>query len=79
ISSLSSSARGSTYATFGANVTKGSHFLVEYSASDGLHLAQITQGATSNHLASTSTGIDLIDLVGVTQHLTAANLMILAA
>ena len=79
ITSLSSSATGSTYATFGANLAKGSHFLVEYAASDGIHLAQITQGATSNHLASTSTGLDLIDLVGVTQHLTAANLMILAA
>ena len=79
ISSLSSSSRGSTYATFGSNIAKGSHFLVQYTASDGVHIAEITQGATSNHLASTSTGVDLIDLVGVTQHVNAANLMILAA
>ncbi|MFO1118187.1 MAG: hypothetical protein U1E28_21170 [Beijerinckiaceae bacterium] len=79
ITSLSSNAAGSTYATFGAAVAKGSHFLVEYTGSDGTHIAEITQGATSNHLASSSTGVDLIDLIGVSQHVASSNLLILAA
>lgn len=79
INSLSSNAAGSTYATFGAAVAKGNHFLVEYTGSDGTHIALITQGATSNHLASSSTGVDLVDLIGVSQHVAASNLFILAA
>jgi len=79
ISNLASSATGSTYATFGSLISAGSHFLVEYSATDGTHIAQITQGASSNHLASNSTGIDLIDLVGTSTHVTASHISILAA
>jgi hypothetical protein len=79
ITNLSSNSNGSTYATFGATVGQFSHFLVEYSANDGIHIAEITQGASSNHLSSTSTGVDLIDLVGVTQHILASHWAVLAA
>ena len=73
-----SSATG-TYATFKANLNNGYHFLAEYGATDGLHIAEITQGGTtSNHLVGAK-GFDLVDLVGVTQHLTAAHLSIVAA
>lgn len=79
ITSLSSNSSGSTYANFGTTLTAGSHFLVEYSATDGTHIAEITQGTSSNHLASNSTGVDLIDLVGVTQHVAASNFFILGS
>ena len=67
-----------TYATFKANLNNGYHFLAEYGATDGLHIAEITQGTTSNHLINAK-GFDLVDLIGVTQHLTAAHLSIVAA
>jgi len=78
ISDLSTSGTGHTYATFGNSLATGSHILVEYNGSDGLHLAEITQGtgASAKHLASNSTAVDLIDLIGVTQHLTVPELTI---
>lgn len=64
--------------TFGANIPLNSHLLIEYSGTDGLHLAEITQGtgASAKHLASNSIGCDLVDLIGVTQHLTTSELTI---
>lgn len=79
ISNLSSNIAGSTYATFKNAINVGSHFLVEYSSIDGTHIAEITQGATSTHLASNSTGFDLIDLVGVQQHVSASHLFIMGS
>lgn len=76
IADLSSNKTGSTYITFGANISAGKHILVEYSATDGVHLAEITQGATSNHLAANSTGADLIDLVGIATHIPPGHLLI---
>jgi hypothetical protein len=82
IADLSSSTTGHTYATFGKAVANNSHFLAEYMGTDGLHIAEITQGTNAptgnTHLASNSTGFDLVDLIGVTQHLNAAHLAIVA-
>ena len=77
IKSFSSHTSGSAYITFGSTIAAGSHFLVEYSATDGVHIAEITQGANSNHLVNAS-GVDLIDLVGVTSHPSESNFTISA-
>ncbi len=80
IADFATSGTGHTYATFGASVASGSHFLVEYMGTDkGLHIAEITQGTAGTHLATNSSGVDLVDLIGVTTHLNAAHLQILAA
>lgn len=78
ISDLATSGAGHTYVTFGNTIASGRHILVEYNGSDGLCVAEIIQGANAaaNHLAASSTGVDLIDLVGVTQHLTPQGLTI---
>lgn len=78
IADLATPGTGHTYATFGASISANSHLLVEYNGTDGLHIAEITQGnnAAAKHLANNSTGVDLIDLVGVTQHLTPQELTI---
>jgi hypothetical protein len=83
IADLSNSATGHTYATFAKAVANGAHFLAEYMGTDGLHIAEITQGTNApvgnTHLAANSGGFDLVDLIGVTQHLNAAHLAIVAA
>ena len=82
IADLSNSARGHTYATFGNAIASGLHFLVEYMGTDnGLHIAEITQGGVSpsTHLAANSTGVDLVDLIGVSAHLSSSHLLISSA
>ena len=78
LSGLIADLSSATGVTFGKAVTAGAHLLAEYSATDGLHIAEITQGGTvaSTHLATTSNGVDLVDLIGVTTHLTTAHLTI---
>ena len=69
---------GADAVTFGASVSAGEHFLVEYDDNTSVHIALLTQGTAGAALAANATLTDIAVITGTT-HLTASNFSITAS